>query len=933
MAFDSRVFALNAMPLTRVIATLILLLLLPPLAEGATLELIKTSKEQFPLGRYLDLLEDKAGTLTLEEVVSPQTAQNFQPSDKAIPNFGFTPSVYWARVEVLNRHPVQEKWLLELSYPLLDLVEVWVPDEAGRYQKRTTGDLFPFSEREVKYHNFLFHLDLAPGQTKQLYLRFKTQSSMQMPLTLWSSQRFTEVISREMYGIGIYYGIMLSMILYNLFIYLSVRDQSYLNYVFYILAYILFQMSLNGLAYQYLWPRAVWWGNVAVPALLCLTLGFALRFAQTYLSLATHLPKSNRYFWGLEAVLAGVVLASFVGTYALAIRLGAGLAVVVVTSIAVTGVRIWRKGYRPAAYYLLAWSSILAGAAAYALKSFGVVPSMFITDNGMQIGSAMEVILLSLGLADRINVMRKEKYLAEREAHRASQEALEQMQIAAAHKEENLRIISENNRTLEAKVAERTAAIQDLMDNTGQGFLSFGPDFKINMEHSKACETFFGADLTGRNALDLLFLQSETHPPEQVKELAEMLFSGTDMALVDVLLPERIEVNGRTLGCQFKVIDAGGTSRKIMIILTDITKEVALAAQVKADEERQAVVVKVAMDRTGFLQFLRELEGLLAGIHRSLDLSGQQFDLRQLLRNFHTIKGGSASYALHKVARKAHEIESRLEPASKGREALGTELLAEIKTETQDLERLLQEALTMLGDIIPPEERNQHETVYRVADSKILKLESFMLERIGAQHLALIKKEIEHLCAQPVASLLRKYANAAEELGNRLNKQVQVEIKGLEVEVPMKKLDNFFAALIHLVRNSVDHGLEDSATRTMLGKPAFGKLLIEASRHNGEFVIKVEDDGAGIDQERVTRIAVEKGLITANEALHLPLGRAIGFIFEPGFSTKDQVSDVSGRGVGMDAVKAEVEALRGRILVETWPDQGTRFQLHIPLVS
>ena len=194
MAFDSRVFALNAMPLTRVIATLILLLLLPPLAEGATLELIKTSKEQFPLGRYLDLLEDKAGTLTLEEVVSPQTAQNFQPSDKAIPNFGFTPSVYWARVEVLNRHPVQEKWLLELSYPLLDLVEVWVPDEAGRYQKRTTGDLFPFSEREVKYHNFLFHLDLAPGQTKQLYLRFKTQSSMQMPLTLWSSQRFTEVI-------------------------------------------------------------------------------------------------------------------------------------------------------------------------------------------------------------------------------------------------------------------------------------------------------------------------------------------------------------------------------------------------------------------------------------------------------------------------------------------------------------------------------------------------------------------------------------------------------------------------------------------------------------------------------------------------------------------------------------------------------------------
>ncbi len=907
------------------------LFFLPWVMQAQPLVLDQAGVESYHLGRHLEILEDPQGALTLEEAQKEANNQRFFTSEKEIPNFGFTKSVYWARFTIANPSDGKEEWLLELGYPLIDQVDVWFPKAQGGYQHLQTGDAQPFSARELIYHNFLFHLPLKKGEEKTVYLRFKTESSMQMPLTLWSHKGFTEMINHELYGIGIYYGIMLSMIFYNLFIYLSVRDASYLNYVLYILAYVMLQMSLNGLAYEYLWPNSIWWANVAVPITMAFALIFALRFAQSYLMVAVSMPKTNQAMWGMIGLLGVSLGVSVFAHYALAIKFSTGLALLSVVIIALTGIRSWKKGYRPAVYYLLAWSSILAGAMVFALKSFGVLPASFITNNGMQVGSALEVILLSLGLADRINVMRKEKYLAEKEAREASQKALENLRIADAQKEENLRIISENNRTLEKKVAKRTAAIRDLMDNTGQGFLSFGADYLIHKEYSKACEQLLGEELTGKNAMESLFAASKSHAPEQVRELMEMLFSGTDIALVEVLLPKRLTLGERVVAVEFKVI--GDQKPKVMVILTDITKEVALAEQVQADEERQAIIVKVAVDKNGFLQFLREIEELFGSIHSNLIRPLDEFDLNQLLRDFHTVKGGCASYAMTQVAHYAHEVEDRLIPLSREGAVLSAEFLQEIREETQKLEALLHEVLSMLGDILPPEERNRQERVFRVPNSKIIQLEEFMLEKIGKAHLRLIKNEIEHLCAQPIAPLLRKYASAVEDLGSRLNKRVKVELKGMETEIPSVRLDSFFGAFIHLVRNSVDHGLEETDLRQMLGKPPEGRICIEAKKSEGQLHLFVRDDGAGIDTDKVIEIAKKKGVLNDQEAAEISKNQALALIFEPGFSTKDEVTDVSGRGVGMDAVKTEVEKLKGKILIRTKQNEGTTFEIVIPLAS
>ncbi|MDX2471486.1 MAG: 7TM diverse intracellular signaling domain-containing protein [SAR324 cluster bacterium] len=899
---------------------------------ASPLILDESPQGRFVVGPSMEIQEDADGVLQFSDFKRPEIQEQFLPNAKENPNFGFTNSVYWGKFTVTNQHPQQKEWVLELNYPLIDFIDLWVPDAEGQYQKRSSGDQLPFANRELSYRNITFQIRLGAGQSKEIYYRVKTQSSMQIPLSIWTTKAFAEHINNALYGYGIYYGVMLSMILYNLFIYISVKDQSYIYYVFYILSYLLFQMSLNGLAYEYLWPNSTWWGNVAIPIMLCFSLIGAVRFAQTFLGIATGLPKINKMMWGLLGILGLCILTALFGTYAMAIRLSTAVSLLAVGFIATAGIRIWVQGYRPAAYYLFAWSSVLIGSLIFALKSFGILPTTFITSNGMQIGSALEVLLLSLGLADRINVMRKDKYLAEKDARESSQQALESLKIADQQKEENIKIIQEHSKTLEAKVSSRTKSIKDLMDNTGQGFLSFGSNYIVNKEYSKACEVIFGEGLEGQNALSLLFGANVEIEVDKLNELIDMLFTGTDIALIDALLPARVFINEKTLSVEFKVIPGEtAADTKIMVILTDITKEVALAEQLRADEERQAIVVKVATDKNGFLQFLRELEELFASIQNSLIGPIEEFNIDSVMRCYHTIKGGCASYGMVKVAKVAHEIENILAPVAKGTQTIDQEILQVLRKDTGTLEEVLHNILADLNDIIPPEDRNLKQTFYRVSDEKIIKLEEFMLNRIGSEHLALIKGEIDNLIAQPLGPMLRKYATAAEELGNQLNKTVEVSIKGAEIEIPVHKFDSFFTAFIHLVRNSVDHGLEDSGMREMMGKKPQGQIRIEAELDKTDLKLTVADDGAGIDAERVSKIATEKGIITEAQAATLTAKDTYDLIFAPGFSTKEQVTDVSGRGVGMDAVKSAVEDLQGSINIQSVQDEGTTFEVRIPL--
>jgi two-component system chemotaxis sensor kinase CheA len=184
---------------------------------------------------------------------------------------------------------------------------------------------------------------------------------------------------------------------------------------------------------------------------------------------------------------------------------------------------------------------------------------------------------------------------------------------------------------------------------------------------------------------------------------------------------------------------------------------------------------------------------------------------------------------------------------------------------------------------------------------------------------------------QPIGRLFRKYPRVARDLARQLGKQCELILCGEDTEIDKTMIEDLNDPLVHLVRNAVDHGVEAPEERMRLGKPAKSEIRLEARQEGDHILIAVSDDGRGMRPEVIRAKAVAKGLISAEEANALDDHQALNLIFLPGFSTKDQASDVSGRGVGMDVVKTNIEKLNGAISIESEPGKGSRFTIRLPL--
>ena len=184
---------------------------------------------------------------------------------------------------------------------------------------------------------------------------------------------------------------------------------------------------------------------------------------------------------------------------------------------------------------------------------------------------------------------------------------------------------------------------------------------------------------------------------------------------------------------------------------------------------------------------------------------------------------------------------------------------------------------------------------------------------------------------QPVGSLFQKYPRLVRDLARQLGKDVELEISGDETELDKTIIEDLRDPLVHLVRNAVDHGIEMPEDRVAAGKPTKATVRLSAQQAGDHIVLEISDDGRGIRADVIRRKALEKGLIDFETANSLDEASSLKLIFLPGFSTKDQISDVSGRGVGMDVVKTNIQKLNGRIDIDSQPGSGTRFRVHLPL--
>jgi diguanylate cyclase (GGDEF)-like protein len=458
-----------------------LLLIWIPLASSIEPVEVGDLNAGYSLNDHVEYIEDTLGEFKAEQLMRPD--QPWHMHDKETLSFGYTRSVYWFRFEVQNKADKAISHLLEIAYPVLDNISMYVYDAKNGQQiaQHRLGDKIPFNLRQIQHRHFVVPLDLEPLQQQVWLLRIKTSSAMQIPMTVWPEREFFLQDQSRLMGLGLYYGIMFIMILYNLFVFISVREENYLYYVLYVASMAGFLASLQGLNFQYIWPNATSWNDSAIIVLLAGVVVFACLFTRNFLFLSEGEGKLNFAFGGviISSALIAITVSFF--PYSILIKVLIGIAVVGISLSIYAGILRWGQGYSSARYYTIAWSSMLLGGAILALNKFNFIPRNFFTENAVQLGSALEVILLAFALAERLHQEKQERFEAqitslnhERIASAAQVEALEQERCARTAQEKALghereareaqdralEIQRKANETLEDKVKERTNELE-----------------------------------------------------------------------------------------------------------------------------------------------------------------------------------------------------------------------------------------------------------------------------------------------------------------------------------------------------------------------------------------------------------------------------------------------------------------------------------------
>lgn len=421
------------------------------------------------LGALFDYVEDKKGDMALKDLTSPSGNNLWIKNQKKALTFGYTDSVYWVKGDFINPGDKDLSFLVEIAYPVIDHISAYVLRENGM-DELEMGDKFPFFKRPIVHRHFLFPMAISAKERVTMILRVQTTSSMQIPLYIHNERHFMQEDQSVMLGLGLYYGSMIIMIVYNLFVFLSVREANYLYYVIYVSCMAMFLTSLNGTSYHYLWPDSTWWNDQVLVVSLNGVVFFAILFTVGFLKVKEARPKSYWVFFTLAVISAGIILFSYKIPYKIGILSTIALAVVSIIWCMIVTILRWVEGYSSARFYAVAWFAMLAGGVILALNKIGIIARSGLTENATQYGSVLEVVLLSFALADRLNIEKKERieaqniaHLQERNARIANENALVNERKAREAREQAFEVQRKAKETLEQRVDERTHELNETL--------------------------------------------------------------------------------------------------------------------------------------------------------------------------------------------------------------------------------------------------------------------------------------------------------------------------------------------------------------------------------------------------------------------------------------------------------------------------------------
>ncbi len=464
-------------------------------------------------------------------------------------------------------------------------------------------------------------------------------------------------------------------------------------------------------------------------------------------------------------------------------------------------------------------------------------------------------------------------------------------------------------------LAETNKQVNNLLDNAGQGFLYFNKNMTIGKEYSKEAKKIFNTDIYNQDITKLLY-KDDTSAQLFLKATLQGILGEIEIRqeILISLLENEFILNNRTIKIEYKVLN----ENTFMMILTDITDKKELDTRVKEEQQILKMVVEIISSTEQFLEIKKDYEDLISKIDNYKTLES----LPSLRMEIHTYKGLFAQKEMLNVVQELHNFESKIDKSIKNK--IIEKNILDISTDI--MYGWIQSDINILRDILGNDFFNQSSSILIKKDRL-----NALYKKIKTYKIKELTTEIKELNNYHIKVFLRPYKKLVEQLSKKLNKQINpliINSDDIYIDIKFKP---FINSLVHIFRNSIDHGIESMEERFENNKNENATISCNIKKINNNLEIEIEDDGQGIDIEKIKALAISKGLYSQDEISTLNKQDILKIIFQDNFSTSENITDISGRGVGLASVLNELTLINGYLEIKNIQGKGVKFIFIIPL--
>ena len=526
------------------------------------------------------------------------------------------------------------------------------------------------------------------------------------------------------------------------------------------------------------------------------------------------------------------------------------------------------------------------------------------------------------------------------------------------------------NLNLEKKVNERTAdlaasraEIKSILEHIPLGIMTLNKDKKINQEFSTFTKTLFPvADSIAGNRLESVFYPDSEKNQKVLLDVLDLTFDANmDWEMAQSVAPSELEYqideDQRHYQIEFNRIVKESAVESVMVMVSDITSQKRLEKKIMADkkahdQEINIISSVINQDSNELKDFLEESERILIeteglfGKLKANELDSESCNA--IFRLTHSLKGNSRAHDLKDMGNVAHQIEDVL-TGIRGSQIKLADVIEEdmivcdfVETKLSELKQLLDKTVNIHKKITGEWSKDigkgrKEERTIQVVEEEFDQVLSNLKLHIENNEPGKVVGDLHELYHQfynfkliNLKSFYTRLEKIVQDVAKTRGKEIELVIQGDDIFLQRRAHNEVVNSLIHLVRNAVDHGVEWPDEREAKGKSQAGSLTVETKSNGENFTIEIRDDGKGLDPEHIKAKALEKKIIDENEAAQLDDMEAVRLILKPGFSSAEEVTDISGRGVGMDVVMSTMKELGGSLDIQSQVDQGTTFTLNLP---